>query len=141
MRDSHRSRAFVGHRKLLFALGVSASVALSCGVVQSVHTEGPVLAKRLQTQADMLCIEGWASHLAASEPRVRGGTDIDPSKWPECVRALQAFGGVQKVYLEEDGTTTLIIQRTWRLTAGATPKRDSGRWPVGDRSYLWYVES
>lgn len=141
--DARRGRL----RGSLVGIGALLLSTLSCSwiVGGSAEEEGPKLAKRIRAAADLPCIESWVAQVAKQTPLLKGGTDIDQAKWPECIRAIRVDEAhsieVIRVVLSENGGATLYLGRIWRLTAGVPVEERPGRWAVSKNAYLWYVES
>jgi hypothetical protein len=121
-------------------------VACSWMIGGSAAEQGPELAKRIESAADMTCIESWVVQLMREEPSVKGGTSVDDRKWPACARQVPLYDGdpipVERVVVREHGGVTLYLGRIWRLTIRApSDTLPAQKWPVGSNAYLWYTES
>ena len=114
-------------------------------IVGDADADGAELAKKIQANTDLACIESWATDISKTTPRVNGTKDIYESRWPECVRSVRIDKAhalhVTRVILYEDGAVTLFVGATWRLrVAGPPVDTRPGQWPVGKNSSLAGVE-
>jgi hypothetical protein len=101
-----------------------------------VMAEGPAIAEKLKSSADVACVESWSAGVAAADAHVAGGRDIPQPGWAECVRRA----GVQRVHVMPDGQVALFMAGTWRLVVRPQDPVGNTCWSVGSHSCVTYVE-
>jgi len=109
-----------------------------------VRKDAKTLAARIKDGVGVPCIESWLTEVGKTRPIVSGGTSVDSSQWPGCVREVRLDRRpalrTERVILNEDRSATLYLGPLWRMTVGRLAAPGPRRWPIAGTAYLWYVE-